>query len=630
MKKLLTLLMTTLLCAGAWAGEVTIDLTAQGYNNSESVTTVTQDGITLTFAGGTNASSSPKYYTSGTSVRMYTGNTLTINAEDNITAIAITTDGNYTFANGSFDSGTMGDDKRSWTGSAKTVVYTCGNTQTRIQTITITTEAEQPAEFGIKVTPTPVEGQTFNAPVEVSIELLNATEDAMVTYKLGDGQETDYTEPFTLYKTTTVTVSAMNGDDDMTEAQWTGTYTIELPALAMNVTPAPGTYTEAQTVTAAVEGETYGDITWMWEFTLAGDTDAADEGEGATATVEESGTLYFYGIEASTGREVDGTFAYVIDPNYQPPVATNKYELVTSNDAIEVGANYIIITTEGDAAMGALNNSNKGTKATGYTLNEAGDIATLTDDTDVMVLKLDATNAGAYALAMPDGNFINITGSNTNIGSSASMTTLSIDVSEDAVAKIYGNSSRQILFQYGTANVFGNYANSNATNADYSTVALYKQVVETPQPVEYTITMDPAPGTYDGPQTVLVTVEPAIPEGAKIVYTYVEQTRANGPRKAEGDIAEMDYLDSGIEITTSGLLTIIVRDADGQELASTEGEYVINAHQTGIEALTAGKAVAGIRYYNIAGMASDKAYDGMNIVVVTYEDGTQAVAKVVR
>ena len=29
-------------------------------------------------------------------------------------------------------------------------------------------------------------------------------------------------------------------------------------------------------------------------------------------------------------------------------------------------------------------------------------------------------------------------------------------------------------------------------------------------------------------------------------------------------------------------------------------------------------------------MASDKAYDGMNIVVVTYEDGTQAVAKVVR
>ena len=150
-------------------------------------------------------------------------------------------------------------------------------------------------------------------------------------------------------------------------------------------------------------------------------------------------------------------------------------------------------------------------------------------------------------------------------------------------------------------------------------------------PVEYTITMTPAPGTYDGPQTVTVAVEPELPQGAKIVYTYVEAQPTQGaPRKAEGDVEENDYLDSGIEITTSGLLTIIVRDADGQELASTEGEYVINGTHVGIEALTAGKPVKGIRYYNAAGQQSTQLQQGVNIVVVTYDDGTQAVAKVVK
>lgn len=46
--------------------------------------------------------------------------------------------------------------------------------------------------------------------------------------------------------------------------------------------------------------------------------------------------------------------------------------------------------------------------------------------------------------------------------------------------------------------------------------------------------------------------------------------------------------------------------------------------------LTAGKTVAGVRYYNIAGQAANKAYDGVNVVVTTYSDGTQSVDKVVK
>ena len=48
-----------------------------------------------------------------------------------------------------------------------------------------------------------------------------------------------------------------------------------------------------------------------------------------------------------------------------------------------------------------------------------------------------------------------------------------------------------------------------------------------------------------------------------------------------------------------------------------------------VENINAGKAVAGVKYYNVAGVAADEAFDGVNIVVTKYVDGTQSVAKVV-
>ena len=44
----------------------------------------------------------------------------------------------------------------------------------------------------------------------------------------------------------------------------------------------------------------------------------------------------------------------------------------------------------------------------------------------------------------------------------------------------------------------------------------------------------------------------------------------------------------------------------------------------------AGKTVAGVKYYNLAGMASDKPFDGVNIIVTTYTDGSRSSAKVLR
>lgn len=50
---------------------------------------------------------------------------------------------------------------------------------------------------------------------------------------------------------------------------------------------------------------------------------------------------------------------------------------------------------------------------------------------------------------------------------------------------------------------------------------------------------------------------------------------------------------------------------------------------TAIDAIN-GKTVTSVRYINVAGMQSDKAFDGVNVVVTTYNDGTKVITKVVK
>ena len=149
-----------------------------------------------------------------------------------------------------------------------------------------------------------------------------------------------------------------------------------------------------------------------------------------------------------------------------------------------------------------------------------------------------------------------------------------------------------------------------------------------PEPV---ITVTPDFGEYETAQTVFVTVE-NMPEGAVVMYNFVEAEPTQGaPRKAEGDITWNEYdATKGILVEKSGLLTIAVNDANGEEITSIEGEYTITGGTTAVENITAGKAVAGVRYYNAAGQQAANAFQGVNIVVTTYSDGTQSVSKIVR
>lgn len=103
----------------------TITMSEQGFSNQQEITTISGTSCSITFSKGTN-STTPKYYTTGSAVRAYGGNTFTVSSSRTIVGI------NLTF--GSDDgSNTITTDKNtwaspSWTGSANSVTFTIGGT----------------------------------------------------------------------------------------------------------------------------------------------------------------------------------------------------------------------------------------------------------------------------------------------------------------------------------------------------------------------------------------------------------------------------------------------------------------------------------------------------------------------
>ena len=84
------------------------------------------------------------------------------------------------------------------------------------------------------------------------------------------------------------------------------------------------------------------------------------------------------------------------------------------------------------------------------------------------------------------------------------------------------------------------------------------------------------------------------------------------------------------EGTVIGVEKIKVTDYANNDYTSPRYDITVVPKISAVENINAGKAVAGVKYYNVAGQAADKAFDGVNVVVTTYVDGTQSAVKVVK
>ena len=75
-------------------------------------------------------------------------------------------------------------------------------------------------------------------------------------------------------------------------------------------------------------------------------------------------------------------------------------------------------------------------------------------------------------------------------------------------------------------------------------------------------------------------------------------------------------------------------EVDENDVAIGDGElpdatFTISV-VTAVNDVNVNKAVAGVKYYNLAGVESDMPFDGVNVVVTTYTDGTKAASKVIK
>ena len=214
MKRLSFFLMAMLMSVMSFATEASIDFSSQNYANQTAMNTVqVNDDVTITFAGGGN-NNVPKYYTSGTAVRMYPKNSFTVTTTTGkLTKIVITFgsgDGTLSIASnvGSYASGT-------WTGEATSATLTIDPNATsgnrRIKAIAVT-YGEVSADYVVE--PSISGDLDFIESTEVSIA---AGEGLKVYYTLDGTDPTnaspEYTAPFEVKETTTVKAIAYNGEN---------------------------------------------------------------------------------------------------------------------------------------------------------------------------------------------------------------------------------------------------------------------------------------------------------------------------------------------------------------------------------------------------------------------------------
>ncbi len=127
--------------------EETVDFTAQGYTSGSEVASYQGTNITIAFAGN-GASNAPKYYSTGTAIRMYAKNSMTITSTKTIKTIKFTlsndgliNDNNKSFSVGDYDMSTT-----EWTGSTTELVVTNAATsgnQIRIQKMVFYFEGDE-------------------------------------------------------------------------------------------------------------------------------------------------------------------------------------------------------------------------------------------------------------------------------------------------------------------------------------------------------------------------------------------------------------------------------------------------------------------------------------------------------
>ena len=295
-----------------------IDLNSQGYSNQDVVESASGTNATVTFNKGTG-SNDPKYYTTGTAVRVYGGNYFTVSSSLTIIKIELTfSDGEGTNTI-STDKVTFSDG--TWQGSANSVTFTIGGTSghRRIASIKVTYQGGTSTKTLSSITVTNaktsyVVNDTFVKPT-VTANYSDSSTANVSNYASYTGYDLSTAGNYT------VTVSYSEGN--VTKS---ATYGITVVASALGTSPyengvAYKMYFESTNTTPSVNYYFTGDLDGYYGTTSSTAEDGVDvyfeaNGNGQNIYFEVSGVKYYFYVAVS------GThYNFKFDLNEAPEIA---------------------------------------------------------------------------------------------------------------------------------------------------------------------------------------------------------------------------------------------------------------------------------------------------------------------
>ena len=360
---------------GTKIGTTTITASFAGndeYNAATATYTITVEAkpylmaepTTLTMTTTVGTSVEKKFTVMGENLK---GNvTLTLNDENEVYSIDPTT----------ITMGAKADDED---GHEITVTYNPTAVGTHNATITIASQDAEDVTVTLNGTSTkpalsmaltPAEGTfTVGDDAKVYVTMQNGDENTMVTYKINNGTEQNYTEEGIVLPNTkagTVTVEAFATDGER-EATASATYTFEAAeAIVVTLNPAGGQYYVGDQVTVTVAAEnTIGDYLVTYKINDGEEQDY--DGTGIVITNDQMGTVNLEvtvadGYEHETGGTATGAYNFIVRPVVETPTFSPMPGSYTEAQTVTISC-----ATEGATILYSTDGGNSWT--TGNTVN---------------------------------------------------------------------------------------------------------------------------------------------------------------------------------------------------------------------------------------------------------------------
>lgn len=360
---------------GTKIGTTTITASFAGndeYNAATATYTITVEAkpylmaepTTLTMTTTVGTSVEKKFTVMGENLK---GNvTLTLNDENEVYSIDPTT----------ITMGSKADDED---GHEITVTYNPTAVGTHNATITIASQDAEDVTVTLNGTSTkpalsmaltPAEGTfTVGDDAKVYVTMQNGDENTMVTYKINNGTEQNYTEEGIVLPNTkagTVTVEAFATDGER-EATASATYTFEAAeAIVVTLNPAGGQYYVGDQVTVTVAAEnTIGDYLVTYKINDGEEQDY--DGTGIVITNDQMGTVNLEvtvadGYEHETGGTATGAYNFIVRPVVETPTFSPMPGSYTEAQTVTISC-----ATEGATILYSTDGGNSWT--TGNTVN---------------------------------------------------------------------------------------------------------------------------------------------------------------------------------------------------------------------------------------------------------------------